>query len=93
MHKGVFSKAYIIASCIRLVNYQHTLVCVAVFISFSYCVFFFQDVYVRCFSFLTNLLELVAQRFVVFCHEDDVWVLIKGTFYFLAKLLYKFVKI
>ena len=93
MHKSVFSKAYIIASRKLLVDYYHTLVSVVVFCSFGYCVVFFPDINVRCPSVLANLLEPVAQSFVVFRHEDDVWVLLKSVCDFFAKLLKKLVNI
>ena len=78
MDKRIFSKTYIVASCIRLMDNYHTLICVFVFDAFSYCILFLQNVDVRFLSVVANFLEPLSQRFVIFCHENDVRVHIKS---------------
>jgi hypothetical protein len=80
MDKRVFSKTYIVASCVRLMDNQDALICVVMFDTFSYCVIFLQNVNVWFLSVVANFLEPLSQRFVIFCHEDNVRVHIKSAF-------------
>lgn len=78
MDKRVIPKTYIVASCIRPMDYYHTLICVIVFDAFSYCILFLQYVDVWFLSVVANFLESLSQRYVIFCHEDNVRVHIKS---------------
>ena len=84
MDKRVFSKTYIVASCVRLMDHYYSLIGVVVFNAFGYCVIFLQNIFVWFLSVFANSLEPLSQRLVIFCHENDVRVHIKSACDFLT---------
>ena len=85
MDERVFCKAYIVAVCVRLIDDYYAMICVVVSVAFSYCIIFSQDVNIWLSSLFANLLEPVSQRFVIFCHKDDMRVRIKRACDFLTE--------